>query len=197
MTTALIMAGGEGTRMDLDYEKPMIEVNNKPMIRYVIDALIKSKYIDNILVAVSQNTQSTKEYIQDLPVTAINTSANGYLEDLSEILSNRKYLKEDEEVLTIVADLPFIDASQIDDVLENYYERGKPAMCVSVPEELFQKYNITPTLVFEGVVPSGVNLVLANNKEQEQSIYISNNVELAFNINTLDDLKLSKQYVKK
>ncbi len=197
MTTALVMAGGEGTRMDLDYEKPMIEVNNKPMIRYVIDALLNSKFIDKIIVAVSENTPSTKEYVKDLPVITVDTLAKGYLEDLSDILSDRRYLDEDEVVLTIVADLPFIDANQIDDVLENYYKRGKPAMCVSVPEKLFKKYNIKPTLVFDGVVPSGVNLVLANNKEQEQSIYISNNVELAFNVNTLDDLKLSKKYIKK
>ena len=35
MTTALIMAGGKGTRLDLDYEKPMVKVNTKPMISYV------------------------------------------------------------------------------------------------------------------------------------------------------------------
>ena len=51
MTTALIMAGGKGTRMDLDYEKPMIKVNGRPMISYVIEALIESEFIDKILVA--------------------------------------------------------------------------------------------------------------------------------------------------
>ena len=59
MTTALIMAGGKGTRMNLDCEKPMVEVNNKPMINYVVDALLESRYVDKILVAVSDNTPLT------------------------------------------------------------------------------------------------------------------------------------------
>ncbi len=197
MTTALIMAGGKGSRMDLDYEKPLIEVNMKPMISYVIEALQGSKYIDKILVAVSPNTPCTTEYVKKYPVIIVKTEGNGYIEDLADILSNREYVDKDEVIMTIVADLPFITSEQIDDVLENYYKRGKPAMCVSIPAYLFEKYNIIPTLIYKGLVPSGVNLLLANNEEQEQTIYESHNVELAFNINTLNDLDLSEHYIKK
>ena len=197
MTTALIMAGGKGTRMALDCEKPMIEVNNKPMINYVVDALLESKYVDKILVAVSDNTPLTAKFMEDFPVIIVPTSGNGYIEDLSEVLSNRDYVKKDEVVMTIVADLPFVNAEQLDDVFENYFERKKPAMCVSVPESLFVEYGIEPTLVFDGLVPTGVNLLLANNDEQDQTIYQSKNIELAFNINTLNDLNLSEVYIKK
>lgn len=194
MTTALVMAGGLGTRMDLDMEKPLIILNGKPMIEYVIRALLESTYVDNILVAVSPNTPNTKEFLKKFQVTVIETSAKGYIEDLSEVLSNRKYVKEDEVIMTIVADLPFVTAQHIDEVLETYYSRNKPAMCVSVPEELFNEYGIKPTLVFDGLVPSGVNMLIANTEEQDQSIYITEHVELAFNINTLSDLNLSKNY---
>ncbi|MBE6493180.1 MAG: GTP--adenosylcobinamide-phosphate guanylyltransferase [Methanosphaera stadtmanae] len=197
MTTALIMAGGKGTRMDLDCEKPMIEVDSKPMIQHVIEALLSSKYIDKILVTISPNTNKTREFIKNFPVTPVDTSGMGYIEDLSYILTNRDYVEEDEVVMTIVSDLPFVTGEQIDDVLEHYYERKKPAMCVSVPEELFKKYKITPTLVYEGLVPSGVNLVLANDKEQDQTIYITDNIELAFNINTINDLNLSEHYINR
>ncbi|WP_455645307.1 NTP transferase domain-containing protein [Methanosphaera sp.] len=197
MTTALIMAGGKGTRMDLDYEKPMIKVNMKPMISYVIDALVGCKYIDKILVAVSKNTPCTADYVRKFPVRIVHTGGKGYIEDLSDILSNRKYVEENEVVMTIVADLPFITSDQLNDVLEHYYERDKPAMCVSVPDYLFEKYKITPTLVYQGLVPTGVNLLLANNEEQDQTIYVSQNVELAFNVNTLNDLNLSEHYIKK
>lgn len=196
MTTALVMAGGKGTRMDLDCEKPLIEVNSKPMISYVIEALINSEYIDNILVAVSPNTPLTSKYLEKFPVTVINTSGDGYIEDLSEVLSNSDFVVENEVIMTIVSDLPFVTSSQIDDVLIHYYERKKPAMCVSVPEELFEEYGIKPTLVYDGLVPTGVNLLLANQEEQDQSIYVSENVELAFNINTLNDLDISEKYNK-
>ena len=197
MTTALVMAGGKGTRLDLDCEKPMVKVNNKSMINYVIDALTESKYVDKILVAVSDNTPLTTKFLEDFPVVIVPTSGKGYIEDLSEVLSNRDYVEENEVIMTIVADLPFVTAQQLDDVFEHYFERKKPAMCVSVPESLFVEYGIEPTLVFEGLVPTGVNLLLANNEEQDQTIYESQNIELAFNINTLNDLNLSDFYIKK
>lgn len=191
MTTALVMAGGKGTRMDLDEEKPLIKVNGKAMIEHVLNALMDSEYVDNILVAVSPNTPKTREFLSDFPVVVIETKAKGYIEDLADIMQDRNYLKEDEPVMTIVSDLPFVTASHIDDVLTEYYKRDKPAMCVSVSEELFKKYDIIPTLVYEGLVPSGVNMLIANSQEQEQSIYVTDNVELAFNINTLHDLDKS------
>lgn len=197
MTTALIMAGGKGTRLDLDCEKPMVEVNDKPMIGHVVDALMNSRYVDKILVAVSENTPVTAGFLENFPVTLVQTSGRGYIEDLSEVLSNREYVEKDEVIMTIVADLPLVTSEQLDDVFEHYFERKKPAMCVSVPESLFVEYGIEPTLVFDGLVPTGVNLLLANNDEQDQTIYESKNIELAFNINTLNDLNLSKNYIKK
>ena len=156
MTTALVMAGGKGTRMDIDEEKPLIKVNNKPMIECVL--------------------------------TAVET----YFSIFNEF---RKYLEKDEEVMTIVSDLPFVTSKHIDDVLETYYKRNKPAMCVSVPKELFDEYDIIPTLVYEGLVPSGVNMLIANDKEQDQTIYVTDNVELAFNINTIHDLDKSNDMI--
>ena len=43
MVTALIMAGGKGTRMGTRTEKPLIELGGDPMIKRVIDALSASK----------------------------------------------------------------------------------------------------------------------------------------------------------
>ena len=53
MVTALIMAGGKGTRMECDTEKPLIELFGIPMIQHVIDALSKSNGISDIIVATS------------------------------------------------------------------------------------------------------------------------------------------------
>jgi adenosylcobinamide-phosphate guanylyltransferase len=38
MVTALVMAGGKGTRMKLAEEKPLINVCGKPVIEYVLTA---------------------------------------------------------------------------------------------------------------------------------------------------------------
>lgn len=41
--TALVMAGGRGTRMRLAEEKPLVKVRGKPVIEYVIAALKNAK----------------------------------------------------------------------------------------------------------------------------------------------------------
>lgn len=54
--TALVMAGGKGSRMRLAEEKPLIKVCGKPVIQYVIAALCKAKSIDSIVVATTKCT---------------------------------------------------------------------------------------------------------------------------------------------
>ena len=51
--TALVMAGGKGTRMRASEEKPLIKVCGKPVIEYVICALKGAKKIDSIIVPVA------------------------------------------------------------------------------------------------------------------------------------------------
>jgi len=189
------MAGGKGTRMDLAEEKPLIKVNNKPMIQSVIEALEQSETIDKILVAISPNTPKTRKYIKNYPITIIDTQAKGYIEDLADILTSQ-YVEENEEIMTIVADLPYIKSEYIDEIVHEYHKRQKPAMCVSVKEEVFKKYNINPTLVFDQLVPSGINMLTANNQEQDQTIYITDKIELAFNINTINELEKTKNFKK-
>jgi len=69
--TALIMAGGKGTRMALSGEKPLLLVGGKPVIDYVINALSDAKKVDSIVVAVSDYTPKTSKYLKTFPVTVL------------------------------------------------------------------------------------------------------------------------------
>jgi adenosylcobinamide-phosphate guanylyltransferase len=57
--TALLMAGGKGTRMKGREEKPLVKVGGKPLIEHVLNALKSTEKIDEIVVAVSENTLKT------------------------------------------------------------------------------------------------------------------------------------------
>ena len=50
--TAIIPAGGIGKRMEIDIPKQFVNVGNKPVIAYTVEALSKCSYIDEIIVAV-------------------------------------------------------------------------------------------------------------------------------------------------
>jgi adenosylcobinamide-phosphate guanylyltransferase len=190
MVTALIMAGGKGTRMELDVEKPLIEINGKPMIQYVIDALENADKIDNIIVATSENTPKTEIFLNELDIETIKTPGDGYVNDLGFVLSN---FKLDEVLLTITADLPLISGDIIDYVLGKYEKSQKPAMSVSVPLSVFEKYSLKPTMMFENYVPSGLNILRSTNKTQNEEVLIIEKIELALNINTYEDIKFLKK----
>lgn len=190
MVTALIMAGGKGTRMESGVEKPLVVINGKPMIQYVIDALESTDGIDCIVVATSQNTPETEIFLKEQGIKTIETPGDGYVQDLGFILSN---FKLGDILLTITADLPLISEDIIDYVLEEYKKSEKPAMNVFVPLHVFEKYGIKPTITFENLVPSGLNILRGINKTQNEEVLIIEKIELALNINTYEDITLLKK----
>lgn len=190
MVTAIVMAGGKGSRMNFDGEKPLIKINNRPMVMYVINALKKSKKIKDIIVATSKNTPKTDEFLKNQGIKTILTPGKNYVHDLQFIISN---FKLDDVLVTITADLPLINAEIIDYVLDKYEESKKDAMSVVVPEDFLKKYNLNPTSVFENLVPSGLNILRSINKTQNEEVLILEKIELAVNINTCEDINLLKK----
>jgi adenosylcobinamide-phosphate guanylyltransferase len=101
--TALIMAGGKGTRMRATTEKPLLKVGGRPMIEHVVRALRESKTVDRIVVAISRNTPDTARRARELNLEVLQTPADDYISDLRYAI--RKLGVSD--VLTVAADVPF------------------------------------------------------------------------------------------
>lgn len=190
MITAIIMAGGKGTRMNFRGEKPLIRIKGKPMIQYVIDALEGASTISDMVVVTSKYTPKTHELMKKLGIKTIKTSGEDYVSDLGFVISKLKGI-----LLTISADLPLIRSDTIDHVVEEYRKCGKPAMCVAVPLEIFDKYNLKPSMVFDGMVPSGLNILRSINKQQDEEVLAMKKIELALNINNCEDMKLLEKFL--
>ena len=188
MVTALIMAGGKGARMECDTEKPIIELFGIPMIQHVIDALTKSKEVSDIIVATSPNTPKTSLYLQKQNIKIFQTPGNGYVEDLQYYISENYHDNSDHIILTITSDLPLITNETIDHVLNEYNRSSKPAMCIAVPVDIFREYGLKPSIVLGDVVPSGLNILRSNNKQQDEEVLKLGKIELAVNINSCDDI---------
>jgi len=201
MIIGILMAGGKGKRLNADVEKPLFKFKDKPLIDYVLKNLKDSKYIEKIVVATSPHTTETKKYIDNLFNNSkkaigsffnrIETPGDGYLEDLSFLLSIFEEKSDNDVLLFINADLPFVSSETIDFVLEEYMKNNTPAMSVLVPIEIFEEYDIEPSYIFENLAPSGLNILISQNKVQNEEKLIIPKLELALNINTIEDIKLA------
>jgi adenosylcobinamide-phosphate guanylyltransferase len=199
-TTALVMAGGKGTRFALKQEKPLLHVGGKPVIAHVLEALRKSKKVDLVVVAVSDFTPKTAAYVSSLGVEVVLTPGKGYVWDM-DFAVKKLGLKT---VLAVGADLPLLTGEVVDDILERYVACGKPALAVAVPLEMRQELGLGVDYAFDcqgkRVVYAGINVLdgsKIDDAELEQEVYVLDKVEVAVNINTVDELRVAQEQFAK
>jgi adenosylcobinamide-phosphate guanylyltransferase len=175
--TALVMAGGKGTRMRVAEEKPLIKVCGKPVIEYVLVALKRAKKIDSIVVVETPG----KDYVSDMGYAAQNLKLGVFL--------------------AIAADLPLITGEVLDAIVERYERCGKPALTVAVPLETKTKLGMSIEYSFKmddkDVVPVGINVIDGHKRYGDewldQDIYLLDLGELAVNINTIQELHIAER----
>ena len=197
--TALVMAGGKGIRLDLDEEKPLLQLGGKPVIEYVLTALRNAKNVNNIVVAVSHHSPKTAKLMSIDKISTITTPGKEYVFDLGYAVKRLN----SEFVLAIAADLPFITGEIIDFIIESYQKCGKPALSVVVPIETKEKMGLGGDYVIEfgdkRVVPAGINVIDGKRIEEEeldQELCLIDRKEVAININTQKELEIAKTLIE-
>jgi adenosylcobinamide-phosphate guanylyltransferase len=202
MVTALVMAGGKGTRMKLAVEKPLISVCGKPSIEYVLAALKDAQRIDEVIVATTSVTPKTTALMQQLGVKVIQTPGQDYVSDMGYTVQTLKL----GVFLAIAADLPLVKPEMIDEIVERYEKSGKPALTVAVPIEAKTRLGMGVEYSFKTddgreVVPVGVNVIDGSKRYGDewldQDIFVLDYKELAVNINTVAELQLAEQLLAK
>jgi len=195
--TALVMAGGKGTRMKTEEEKPLLKVGGKPMIEHVLNALKNANKVNKIVVAVSKYTPKTARMVKKLSVEVLETPGKDYVSD-TQYAVKKLQLKA---ALTISADLPLITSEVIDEVIAYYEHCGKPALTVAVPLETREKLGLKADYTFEvngrRLVPAGINVIdgkRISEAELEEEVFIIDKKEVAVNVNTSKDLKVAGHF---
>ena len=187
----LIMAGGKGTRMNLDHEKLLLKYK-KPVILHVVDSLNDSQCFSNILALTSSNSPNTKKLLQENNIEVFDTSGIGYVEDLTLVLQSRS-----DSMLVTSGDLPLLDEEIIQKIVKNYN-----------PEKTWTSILVTnkflTTLGLESDYSihynnqkcnyTGISLINANkinsSKNLDENYIIIDDKRIAFNLNTKQDYDL-------
>lgn len=135
---AIILAAGVGSRLRpiTNYKpKTMVELNGKPILSYILQALSKAK-IANIIICTGYKEEIIKRYCQiefhELPITFVSNSEYETTNNMYSLYLARKYITDD--FLLLNADVVF-DPSIIDRIakvksscvlvdLNHYYEES-------------------------------------------------------------------------
>lgn len=183
---ALLLCGGEGTRLDSGAEKPLFEVSGAAMIDRVLAALHGSR-VGSVYPVVSPHVPATREHLADRP--CIDAPGDGYVADLEFALDDDRVAVP---VLTVAADLPLLTADAIDAVLAAH-ETG--SLAVYVPASLTRDLGASVDTTFERegreLAPTGINVV----GEGGDETYVTEDYRLAVNVNRTRDAAVAEAWL--
>ncbi len=192
----LIMAGGEGRRMGLREEKPLIEIEGKPMIQHVVKTLKNVEEIEEIAVVTTDCTPKTHNMAQKLSLRVMKTSGGGYIPDMQEAIRKINF----RVALVISSDLPLVTKETLGLILSKFRESWKPALSVFVPLDTLRELGLEPHRKYEldnrEVSPVGINIVETERIDEnhiEQEDLILSRPELALNVNDEKRLSIAKK----
>ena len=187
----LVMAGGKGTRMNLDDEKLLLKYK-KPIILHVVDSLNDSKCFSKILALTSSNSPMTKKLLEQNEIDIFDTDGIGYVEDLSLVLQSTN-----DSVLVTSGDLPLLDKEIIRQIV-NCYDPEKTWTSILVTNNFLAKLGLESNYSIhyddQKCNYTGISLVNANKISSSENIsenyIIIDDKRVAFNLNTKQDYEL-------
>ena len=202
---AVIMCGGRGSRFITpnSTEKPLARVRGKTLIENVLHAVILSGQFSKILCVSSpyapQTTQLLKrKYRSDNSIEVMVADGLGFSKDLSKALNSM--LKN--KVLTFPSDLALLDSYTVGKLVDRCIPSIQNTCIAAVAEKSFtNSLGITCSSVFaidtkeycySGVCGFYIGANIADTPFEE-SYYIINEIQLAVNINTANDLRFAEQ----
>ena len=187
----LVMAGGKGTRMKSNEEKLLLPYK-QPLVLHVIDALKNSNCFEKIIAATSPNSPQTKNILVENNITIIETSGEGFVTDLNNILKQL-----DDFVLVSSGDLPLLDGDIIKQIIDNV-NHDKTWTSIVSTKSFQNSLNLEPecisTLNDEDYAHTGISIVnaskISNLDTIDEDYLIIDDKRVCFNINTKNEYDL-------
>jgi adenosylcobinamide-phosphate guanylyltransferase len=181
---ALIMAGGKGTRLDGNTEKPLLVLEGLFLIDYTLAAASGCERIDEFWAVTSPHTPKTEEHLKEKSIQILRAPGDGYVEDLVFAIKKLGIGK----TLTITADLPLVGSADLDWVIDEYQRQYNPALAVMVTPEVAKKTGTHADTLIDGLIPTGVNIVDGKNLNGSEFNLITTKPQFGLNVNTKEEL---------
>lgn len=146
MNIALIIAGGIGQRMNQDIPKQFINVNDKPVIIYTLEAFQKHPDIHQIAVVCLDGWQDIlRAYAKQFNISKLNIIVKGGENGQSSIRNGIYALKEEfcEDDIILIHDAirPMVSADIISDAIVTCKTKGNAISVIPCAEAMLKTEN--------------------------------------------------------
>ncbi|MFA7129656.1 MAG: IspD/TarI family cytidylyltransferase [Sphaerochaeta sp.] len=143
MNIALIIAGGSGNRMHLDVPKQFVNIFDKPVIIYTLEAFQDHPEIDAIEVVCLDGWQETlQSYAKKFNITKLKwiiTGGNSGQESIRNgVFALESICKADDLVIIHDGVRPLVDASVLSDVIVTCKKYGNAVTSMPYNEQIFK-----------------------------------------------------------
>jgi len=144
MNIALIIAGGKGERMLQDIPKQFINVNDKPVIIYTLEAFQKHPDIDEIVVVCLHGWENIlSAYAKQFNITKmtsiVESGVTGHNSIQNGVFSLRETHSEDDIVLVHDAIRPMINSDIISDSIAKCQLYGSGIAAIPCMEAILER----------------------------------------------------------
>lgn len=119
-TAAIILAAGKGTRMKSHLPKPLVPVQGRPMVRYLIDAL-ESAGVKDIAVVIGHGAEEMRSELGNdykLPFQEVRSGTADAVACAASAVSDSKH------VFVFVGDSPLLSAESVTKLHEAHVNEG-------------------------------------------------------------------------
>ena len=142
MNIAIIIAGGVGSRMGKNIPKQFIEIRNKPVLAYTLEAFEKHPLIDAIeVVCIEGWEEDVWAYKEKYGITKLRWMAKGGASGQESIRNGVYNLKDkcspDDNIIIHDGIRPLVDDSVLDDILEKCDKYGNGVTSMPYNEQIF------------------------------------------------------------
>lgn len=178
------MAGGRASRLGGKKEKALLKIGGKTLLSRAADALAVEG-IDEILVAFTTNTPSTQELAEKMGLSVFRTGAEGYHEDIIELL------RAFGPFTSLNVDVPFVGRQHVRRLLAG---SGEESVAAVVPASIAAKEPDADSVGDDGrgmrVIWVGLNYVTLRPRT---SLLTFDDPMLTININTEEDMAFARR----
>lgn len=203
-----LMAGGVGNRFGADKPKQYLDLNGRPVVDYVVDAIDNAESVDGVIVFANENDMQ----YSDLLISKLFKSKDKYIfiepgkDRYSSLIKGFNYIEENNldtnKVLVVDAAAPFIESSLINDYFDKLNEYDAVITAQKITGAL-GNYNYDPldreefymTQSPEGFkYPLIKDYINPNAKTQELAWHLPKECTKYLNFNFKNNLKLTYDF---